>query len=123
MKLYNSGDPLSDEPEVDLENAANNIKIQNEYNDFELNRVLASDDIDLIKKEYQKENLCKKQFRRQMFEVQERLIHFERMKDDYEKLYGEFLIKSITAEKEKNKLERRLFRVNYMLATVSGCNK
>jgi uncharacterized protein YeeX (DUF496 family) len=58
-----------------------------------------------------------------MFEVQERLIHFERMKDDYEKLYGEFLIKSITAEKEKNKLERRLFRVNYMLATVSGCNK
>jgi ammonia channel protein AmtB len=45
------------------------------------------------------------------------------MKDDYEKLYGEFLIKSITAEKEKNKLERRLYKVNYVIATASGCNK
>jgi hypothetical protein len=27
VKLYNSGDPLSDEPDVDLEKAANNIKI------------------------------------------------------------------------------------------------
>jgi len=85
--------------------------------------VLASEDIDFIKKEYERENIEKKQYRRQMFEVQERLAMFERMKDDYEKLYSEFLIKSITAEKQKIVLEKRLIKVNFVLAKVSGCNK
>jgi hypothetical protein len=42
VKLYNSGDPLSDEP--DLEKAVSPSK--EEYNDFELNRILASTDIE-----------------------------------------------------------------------------
>jgi hypothetical protein len=58
-----------------------------------------------------------------MFEAQERLVIFERMKEEYEKLYGEFLIKSISAEKDKMRLERRLYKVNHALAVLSGCNK
>lgn len=67
--LYNSDDPLALDEIADLEKATNNIKAENlkaeqEYNDFEVNRVLESDDIDFIKKEFTKENSSKKQYRR-----------------------------------------------------------
>lgn len=74
--------------------------------DLEFKRVLMSDDIAFIKQEYQRENIEKKQFRKQQFETAARLREFERMKEDYEALYGEFLVKSIKAEKEKQALER-----------------
>ena len=33
--------------------------------------------------------------------MKERLAHFERMKSEYEKLYTEFLVKSIKAQRDK----------------------
>ena len=91
--------------------------------DYELKRVLESDDIDMIKKEYSRENLEKKQYRKQMFEVQALLKEFERMKEDYEKLYGEFLIKSIKIEKEKLALVRQMSRVNKVVNMFTGCDR
>ena len=96
---------------------------ETDMTDYELKRILESDDIDMIKKEYSRENLEKKQFRKQMFEVQALLKEFERMKEDYEKLYGEFLMKSIKVEKEKMALVRQMSRVNKVVNAVTKCDR
>jgi len=69
--------------------------------DLDLKRVLVSDDLAFIKNEYQRENIEKNQLRKQQLETATRLREFEQMKEDYEMLYGQFLVKSIKAEREK----------------------
>lgn len=46
------------------------------------------------------------------------------MKAEYEKLYTEFLVKSIKAERDKQHLEKRIERMNFMLRCISmvQCN-
>ena len=45
------------------------------------------EDYEHLQAEFEREKLEKNQYRRQYFELQERLHHFERMKDEYEGLY------------------------------------
>lgn len=49
------------------------------------------------KKDLETETSKKMDYKRQLYEMKERLQHFERMKGEYEKLYTEFLVKSIKA--------------------------
>jgi hypothetical protein len=64
-------------------------------------------------------------YKQQLFAMKERLNHFERMKSEYEKLYSEFLVKSIKAQRDKEHLEKRLERVNKWLRLMSHlqCNQ
>lgn len=78
-----------------------------------------SNEVDGLKKDFDCEQSEKTQYRRQLFEVKERLHHFERMKAEYEKLYTEFLVKSIKAERDKQQLEKRIERMNYALRCIS----
>ena len=79
----------------------------------------APEDYEHLQAEFEREKLEKNQYRRQFFELQERLNHFERMKEEYEGLYTQFLVKSIKAERDKMALERRMARTNYMLSCLS----
>ena len=47
------------------------------------------------------------------------------MKEEYEGLYTQFLVKSIKAERDKVALQRRLARTNYILSCLSrvSCSK
>ncbi len=72
-----------------------------------------------FKKDLEREQSEKTQYRRQLFEVKERLHHFERMKAEYEKLYTEFLVKSIKAERDKQQLEIRIQKMNIFLRYLS----
>ena len=46
----------------------------------------------------------------------ERIDHIERLNREHEALYTEFLVRSIKAERDKRQLERRLSRINYIVA-------
>jgi hypothetical protein len=61
-------------------------------------------DSDLLRQEYIKEKAEKTNYRRQYLELQERCFHYQQMMVEYEKLYTEFLTKSIKAEKQKVEL-------------------
>mmetsp|Transcript_17824 Transcript_17824/g.17057 ORF Transcript_17824/g.17057 Transcript_17824/m.17057 type:complete len:114 (+) Transcript_17824:1056-1397(+) len=62
-------------------------------------------DIDLLRKEFVKEKEEKVRFLRMNNEVQERCLHYQKMMGEYEQLYGEYLERSIIAEKEKIELQ------------------
>ena len=49
----------------------------------------------------------------------ERIEHIERLNREHEQLYTEFLVRSIKAERDKRLLERRLSRINYIIACFS----
>ena len=55
----------------------------------------------------------------------ERIEHTERLNREHEQLYTEFLVRSIKAERDKRQLERRLSRINYIIAFFSRlqCSK
>ena len=61
-------------------------------------------DSDLVRVEYQKELSEKLHYRKLYLELQERSYHYEQMMHEYERLYTEFLTKSIKNEKEKIEL-------------------
>ncbi|CDW81842.1 UNKNOWN [Stylonychia lemnae] len=71
----------------------------------------------LLRQEYLREQTEKTQFRNLYLEQQERCYHYQQMMQEYERLYSEFLTKSIKAEKEKMELIIKLRRVN----KVSNC--
>lgn len=55
----------------------------------------------------------------------ERIDHIDRLNREHESLYTEFLVRSIKAERDKRQLERRLARINYIIALMSkvSCSK
>ena len=55
----------------------------------------------------------------------ERIEHIDRLNREHEALYTEFLVRSIKAERDKRHLERRMSRINYIIAFFSRlqCSK
>jgi hypothetical protein len=90
-----------------------------EYQTSPIRQAFRDQDVASIKKDLEKEHYEKTQYRRQLYEMKERLHHFERMKTEYEKLYTEFLVKSIKAQRDKQQLEKRIDRMNCILRCLS----
>lgn len=65
------------------------------------------------------------EFRIRTSKQKERIDHIERLNREHEALYTEFLVRSIKAERDKRQLERRLSRINYIIAFFSKlqCSK
>jgi uridine kinase len=81
-------------------------------------------DLELLKREYIREKGEKKKYRRVYNEVQERCYHYQKMMNEYEKLYCQYLERSIKAEKDKVEIEikrkgvrRALNSNNFVIST------
>ena len=59
------------------------------------------------------------EYRVRCSKLKERVDHIERLNREHESLYTEFLVRSIKAERDKRQLERRLSRINYIVALFS----
>ena len=59
------------------------------------------------------------EYRIRCSKLKERVDHIERLNREHEQLYTEFLVRSIKAERDKRQLERRLARINYLIAFFS----
>lgn len=128
MKLRPSNEyyeTYNNDTSFDLETTNQKLMVNNNYaldieNQNYNSNMPMKVDFDQLKKDLDREHLEKDQFRKQFYESEERVHHFERMKEEYEKLYSEFVKKSIRFQKEKTVLQEKLEKVNKTALLLSN---